>query len=54
MLSSDNLKVEESALTGESTSVEKQTGALEEEVTLGDRTNIVFPGRPSHPARGPA
>ncbi|WP_244444722.1 cation-transporting P-type ATPase [Paenibacillus camerounensis] len=44
MLSSDNLKVEESALTGESTSVEKQTGALEKEVTLGDRTNIVFSG----------
>lgn len=44
LLSSDNLKVEESALTGESTSVEKQTKALEEEATLGDRTNMVFSG----------
>uniref|UniRef100_UPI00403F3D47 cation-transporting P-type ATPase n=1 Tax=Paenibacillus sp. FSL P2-0136 TaxID=2975317 RepID=UPI00403F3D47 len=44
LLSSSNLKAEESALTGESTSVEKQTEALEEDCPLGDRTNMVFSG----------
>jgi len=38
-----NLKVQESALTGESTSVEKQTDAINDEnVGIGDRTNMVF------------
>lgn len=40
----DRLKVEESPLTGESTSVEKQTGELEKDTPLGDRTNMVFSG----------
>ncbi|MFO8069006.1 MAG: cation-transporting P-type ATPase [Alkalibacterium sp.] len=40
----DRLKVEESPLTGESTSVEKQTDVLEDDTPLGDRTNMVFSG----------
>jgi Ca2+-transporting ATPase len=39
------LQVEESALTGESQPVEKQTGDLSgEELQLGDRTNMVYAG----------
>ncbi|WP_368645763.1 cation-transporting P-type ATPase [Alkalibacterium putridalgicola] len=40
----DKLKVEESPLTGESTSVEKQTEKLDEDTPLGDRSNMVFSG----------
>ena len=40
----ERLKAEESPLTGESASVEKQTAALPEETVLGDRTNMVFSG----------
>lgn len=39
-----NFKVEESALTGESTSVEKSTIILDEDTVLGDRINMVFSG----------
>ena len=38
------LQVEESALTGESLPVEKQTTALVHEQQLGDRTNMVYAG----------
>ncbi|MCP5242778.1 MAG: hypothetical protein H6940_04995 [Burkholderiales bacterium] len=39
------LQVDESALTGESHVVSKQTDALEErDLTLGDRLNMVFNG----------
>lgn len=40
----ERLKAEESPLTGESASVEKQTASLPEETVLGDRTNMVFSG----------
>ena len=42
LLESINLKVEESALTGESTSVEKNIDPLPAESLLADRTNMVF------------
>ncbi len=37
-----NLKVDESALTGESVPVEKHNQLIEEEVVIGDRTNMLF------------
>ena len=37
-----NLKVQESALTGESVPVEKNVNVIEEEVGIGDRTNMLF------------
>jgi Ca2+-transporting ATPase len=42
LIRSRDLKIDESALTGESLSVEKSTGSLEEGVSLGDRTNLAF------------
>ncbi|CQR47111.1 Calcium-transporting ATPase [Paraliobacillus sp. PM-2] len=42
ILESGSLKVNEGQLTGESEAVEKQVDAIEEEVGLGDRTNMVF------------
>lgn len=44
LIQSDNLKVEESPLTGESVSIEKQTEALPEDTILAERTNMVFSG----------
>jgi len=40
----ENLRVEESALTGESLPSQKQTQALAPETELGDRSNMVFCG----------
>lgn len=37
-----NLKIDESALTGESVAVEKRLGIVEEDAALGDRTNSAF------------
>jgi P-type Ca2+ transporter type 2C len=43
LLEGANLRIQESALTGESESVEKDAAALEEEDTpLGERTNMVY------------
>ncbi len=39
-----NLQTQESALTGESTPVEKQAGEVEENASLGDRRNMAFSG----------
>ncbi|GGM24346.1 carbonate dehydratase [Paraliobacillus quinghaiensis] len=44
IVDADNLKVEESALTGESDSVEKQVGALPDDTVLADRINMAFSG----------
>ena len=44
LLESASLKVDESALTGESLGVEKMPDAIEGEVPLGDRTNMVYSG----------
>lgn len=44
LLEAVNLKAEEAALTGESLAVEKQTAALEGELPVGDRTNVVHAG----------
>lgn len=42
LLESANLKVEEAALTGESVPVDKVIQALDGELGIGDRTNMVF------------
>lgn len=45
LLESINLKIQESALTGESEAVEKQVEPIEQEdLPLGDRTNIAYMG----------
>ncbi|MCC5894174.1 MAG: cation-transporting P-type ATPase [Alkalibacterium sp.] len=44
LVQADRLNAEESPLTGESTSVEKQTERLPEETVLAERTNLVFSG----------
>ena len=40
----DNLRIEESALTGEAAPAEKQTQPLNDETVLGDRTNMAYCG----------
>lgn len=44
LFEADNLKIEESVLTGESESSEKGTDALEGDVDLGDRHNMAYTG----------
>ena len=44
VLESFSLQVNESALTGESTNVEKEDTDIEKEAALGDRKNMVFSG----------
>lgn len=44
LVESSNLASEEAALTGESTSSEKNTSALPEDTVLGDQENMVFSG----------
>ncbi|WP_028298257.1 cation-transporting P-type ATPase [Olivibacter sitiensis] len=42
LIRADNLKIEESPLTGESISSSKEVGVLPEDASLGDRTNMAF------------
>lgn len=44
ILEADNLNVEESSLTGESTAVEKNSATLPDDTGLGDRLNMLFAG----------
>src|SRR5690625_4107421 len=44
LLKTNNLKAEESPLTGESLSAEKNTEVLHEDTVLGDRVNMAFSG----------
>ncbi|WP_413721719.1 cation-transporting P-type ATPase [Sodalis sp. RH24] len=44
LLEAHNLLVEEAILTGESTVVAKHIGAIDREVTIGDRVNLLFSG----------
>ncbi len=44
VLSQTNLGIKEAALTGESTQVKKQIEALEGEVVLAERSNLIFKG----------
>ena len=44
LVKTDNLRIEESALTGESVPTEKKTFALAEGTELGDRINMAFSG----------
>lgn len=44
LIETAGLKVNESALTGESLCVEKQTGVVTKEVVVGDQNNMVFSG----------
>lgn len=44
LVEADHLKAEEASLTGESTSVKKQTEVLDNDTVLGDRTNMLFSG----------
>lgn len=44
LVTADSLRIEESALTGESVPSEKSTEPLDPETTLGDRVNMAFSG----------
>ena len=44
LVRADNLRIEESALTGEAVPAEKTTLALSPETALGDRTNMAYSG----------
>lgn len=44
LITVENMKVEESALTGEAITVDKTIDPLEEKIGLGDRTNLAFSG----------
>ena len=44
LIENASLKINESALTGESLAVEKSIAAISEDVPLGDRTNMLFSG----------
>lgn len=44
LLESDNLRVDESILTGESVTVHKKTGLLKNDALIADQTNMLFAG----------
>jgi magnesium-transporting ATPase (P-type) len=44
LLETNNLRINESVLTGEAHTAEKNTAAIQQDVPLGDRTNMVFKG----------
>ena len=44
LLEVKNLRIEEAALTGESVPVEKRLGQVEQEASLGDRSNMAYGG----------
>jgi Ca2+-transporting ATPase len=54
LINSTALQVAEAALTGESLPVAKGTAAIEDEVVLGDRTNMIFSGTAATYGRGRA
>jgi P-type Ca2+ transporter type 2C len=52
LIETKNLNVDESFLTGESRSIEKNTDNIEDEKSIGDRTNMVFAGSTVISGRG--
>lgn len=52
LISTSNLTVDESFLTGESLAVNKKTGKLRGDITIGDRTNMGFAGSTVTAGRG--
>ncbi len=52
ILESASLKIEESALTGESLAVEKYDALITEEVSIGDRVNVAYMGTAVAHGRG--
>jgi Ca2+-transporting ATPase len=54
LLNAYNLEVDESALTGESVPVQKETEPLEEDLPLGDRANLLYSGTSVTQGRGRA
>jgi Ca2+-transporting ATPase len=54
LLAAVNLKTEESALTGESSPVEKTSAPLPRDLELGDRTNMIWAGTAAIYGRGRA
>ncbi|PXF52438.1 MAG: hypothetical protein C4B56_05925 [Candidatus Methanophagaceae archaeon] len=54
VIAEENLKVDESALTGESVGVNKRVSALEADVMIADRSNMVYSGTTVTYGRGKA
>lgn len=54
LLDAINLKIDEAPLTGESTTVTKKTGVLDEDAPLAQRTNMVYMGTHATYGRGKA
>jgi Ca2+-transporting ATPase len=54
LLEAVNLKIEESALTGESLPADKTSGPLAQDLELGDRTNMIWAGTAATYGRGRA